>query len=310
MPVENKEPRRPLDGLALVLMPALCLCWGLQPVAIKVAAHGINPVMQIGIRSALATLLLTTVMLWRGDAFPIRDGTFWPGLFTGLLFAGQFISVAIGLRHTTASHMTVFMYTAPVFTALGVHWFVPGERLSRAQLAGVGLAFAGIALAFSNGFTAGATAANTLPGDTLGVLAGVLWATTTILIRRSCLAETPSTKTLLYQLGTAAVLALTIATSSADGRAIAMTPVIWLSMGFQVLIISFVTFLAWLWLLRRYLAARLSVFSFLTPLFGVGFGVLLLHDPMDVRFVIGAVLVLSGIVLVNWHATALSIEGE
>lgn len=52
-------------------------------------------------------------------------------------------------------------------------------------------------------------------------------------------------------------------------------------------------------MLRHYLASRLSVFSFLTPLFGVGFGVCLLHDPMSWQFASGAVLVMLGIVVVS-----------
>jgi drug/metabolite transporter (DMT)-like permease len=52
-------------------------------------------------------------------------------------------------------------------------------------------------------------------------------------------------------------------------------------------------------MLRNFLASRLSVFSFLTPLFGVVFGALLLNETLDPRFVGGAVLVLAGVVLVN-----------
>ncbi len=78
-----------------------------------------------------------------------------------------------------------------------------------------------------------------------------------------------------------------------------MTGIAWLSLAFQSVIVVFASFLAWFWMLRRYLASRLSVFSFLTPLFGVGFGVLLLGDPVDGRFAGGALCVLVGILLVN-----------
>jgi len=52
-------------------------------------------------------------------------------------------------------------------------------------------------------------------------------------------------------------------------------------------------------LLRKYLASNLAVFSFITPLFGVTFGVLLLDEPLSVNFVLGAVMVLLGVVLVS-----------
>jgi drug/metabolite transporter (DMT)-like permease len=64
-------------------------------------------------------------------------------------------------------------------------------------------------------------------------------------------------------------------------------------------VVAFASYLAWFWLLTRYLAGRLSVFSFLAPLFGVSFGVLLLDEPLTVRFVAAALLVGTGIALVN-----------
>jgi drug/metabolite transporter (DMT)-like permease len=64
-------------------------------------------------------------------------------------------------------------------------------------------------------------------------------------------------------------------------------------------IVAFASYLAWFWLLTRYLAARLSVFSFMTPLFGVLAGVAVLGEPLTSSFVGAALLVGAGIVLVN-----------
>ena len=70
---------------------------------------------------------------------------------------------------------------------------------------------------------------------------------------------------------------------------------------FLAFVVAFLSYLVWFWMLRKYLASRLSVFSFLTPVFGVGFGVLLLDDPLDPRFVAGALLVMAGVVMVNFR---------
>ncbi|MNE62755.1 EamA-like transporter family protein [compost metagenome] len=78
-----------------------------------------------------------------------------------------------------------------------------------------------------------------------------------------------------------------------------LTPVVWGSLLYQSVLVSFVAFLTWFWLLRRYLASRLGVFSFMTPLFGVVFGVWLLDERIDVFFVCGGVLVLLGITMVS-----------
>lgn len=292
--------RRSLDPFAITVMVMLCACWGMQQVAIKVAAASIGPVMQLAVRSTIATLLVGGLMLWRGGSFSLRDGTFWPGIAAGALFALEFLCVSVGLTYTTASHMVVFLYTAPIFTVLGLHWFVPGERLRPAQWAGVLVAFAGIAVAFANGFSSDTGRWQQIVlGDGLGILAGIFWAATTLVIRGSSLSEAPATKTLLYQLSVSAVLLLLIAAGLGQSAIVSMTGIAWMSLFFQAVIIAFASFLAWFWMLRRYLASRLSVFSFLTPLFGVSFGVLLLNDPVAPGFVIGAALVLSGIVMVN-----------
>ncbi|HYD96806.1 MAG TPA: DMT family transporter [Noviherbaspirillum sp.] len=292
--------RRPLDTLAVLTMLVLCVLWGLQQVAVKLAAPDMGPVLQIGLRSAAAALMVYGLMLVRGQRLSLRDGTFLPGIGAGILFALEFLSVAVGLQYTTASHMSVFLYTAPIFTVLGLHWFIPGERLGPLQWAGALAAFAGIAVAFSNGFDSTSRDWSAmLAGDALGVLGGIFWAATTILIRRSALSEAPPAVTLFYQLGTCGAILVAVGVINGQAAGAAFTPAVWASLFFQAVIVAFGSYLVWFWMLRHYLASRLSVFAFLTPMFGVGFGVLLLHDPLDPRFVAGAVLVMLGVVMVN-----------
>lgn len=292
--------RKPLDGFAAAIMLVLCMCWGLQQVAVKATAVSMSPMLQTGLRSGGAALMVCALMFWRGNNFSVRDGTFWPGIVAGALFAAEFLCVSVGLNYTSASHMVVFLYAAPIFTVLGLNWGVSGERLGRVQWAGIGAAFAGIALAFSNGFAgAGAGWNDTLIGDGLALLASLFWAATTIVVRRSSLSEAAPTTTLLYQLVVAAVILIAVAVGDGDVQAISMTNMAWASMFFQVVVVAFASYLAWFWMLRRYLATRISAFSFLTPLFGVAFGVLLLGEELSLRFVLGALLVLAGIVMVN-----------
>ncbi|WP_066739461.1 DMT family transporter [Cupriavidus sp. D384] len=294
--------RRPLDSTAIGLMVLLCAAWGLQQVIIKVTAPLMGAVLQAGVRSAIAALLVFAFAAWRGTPLWERDGTLRAGLVAGLLFGAEFFCIFVGLGHTTASRMAVFLYTAPIFTALGLHLFVPGEHLQRGQWAGVGLAFLGMVLAFADGIVAASTQSSTLLGDALGVLAGALWAATTIVVRGSKLSHAPASKTLLYQLTVSAVLLLVMAVAAGQVHRVEVTGFVVASLFYQSVLIAFASYLIWFWLLRQYLASRLSVFSFLTPLFGVAFGVLLMHDHVGMRFALAAVMVLGGIVLVNRKA--------
>jgi len=288
--------RKPLDGNAFSLMLLLTVLWGFQQVAIKVTAADVSLVMQAALRSLIAAALLLAWARSRGTPLIARDGTLPAGLAAGLLFGGEFIFIYGGLEHTAASRMAVFIYLAPVLVALGVHWLVPGEKLARAQWAGVLVAFAGIALAFGEGFAA---ARGTLIGDAFGLIAALLWAATTVLVRATSLARVSAAKTLFYQLAVSAPMLLLCSRLMGEKGVIAFSPLALASLAYQGVIVAFASYLVWFWLLTRYLAARLSVFAFLTPLFGVLFGVAILGEPLSPAFAGAALLVGVGIVLVN-----------
>ncbi len=291
--------RKPLDALAASMMVVLCAVWGLQQVVLKATAADIAPVMQIALRSGIAACLVALLMSWRGERMALRDGSLLPGLAVGVLFALEFLWVAEGLRHTSASHMVVLLYTAPIFAALGLHWRLPAERLGAWQWAGIALAFSGMAMTFwGRGQPATADAAAMLWGDFLGVLAAMCWAATTVVVRCSVLSVAPPAQTLQYQLVMACVLLWVCALLTGQSQVHA-TPAVWASLAFHGVIVSFASYLAWFWMLRTYLASRLGVFSFMTPLFGMLFGGWLLGEPIEAGFLLGAALVLAGIVLVS-----------
>lgn len=277
-------------------MVLCCFIWGFTHVVTKLAAADISLVMQGGLRSILATGLL---LLWariRGVPLFEKDGTLWAGLIAGALFAGEFLFIYAGLAHTGASRMVVFVYLAPCLTALGLHWFVPGEQLRPAQWLGVLLAFGGIIAAFGEGFL---TSPASLLGDTFGIIAGVFWAATTVWIRATGLTRISATKVLFYQLGVSAVSMPIASWLMGEPGVIAITPIAIGSLIYQGAIVAFASYLAWFWLLTRYLAGRLTVFGFLTPLFGVMAGVVVLSEPLRPAFLIAVLMVGVGIGLVN-----------
>ncbi len=290
--------RKPLDSPAVMLMLLLTLLWGLQQVAIKLALPGVSPAAQAAIRSLAASLLLLAWARWRGIPLFNRDGTLGAGVLAGLLFGAEFFFIYFGLNHTTASRMVVFLYLAPILTALGLAWRVPGERLAGRQWAGVLLAFGGLALAFADGLRTPALR-DTLAGDACGVVAATLWATTTVLIRATGLARAPAEKTLFYQLAVSAPMLWGASLALGEPGVVRVDATALASLVFQSVVVAFASYLAWFWLLTRYLAGRLAVFSFLTPMFGVLFGVVFLGDSLSTQFMLAALLVGAGIALVN-----------
>lgn len=283
----------------MVLITLVCFIWGLQQVFLKAVSTDMPAVLQMALRFGIASILLVSVMLWRREQLFSRR-TLKAGLFAGALFSAEFFLVGEGLRYTTASHMVIFLYSAPIFVALILHFKVAAERLSPLQWLGILSAFSGIALSFLWRENQIKQANNMILGDFFAILAALSWAATTVLVRSSSLAKAPATQTLLYQLVTGFVVILIAAFVTEQTTFTATTAVI-SNLVFQGTVVSFASLLLWFWLLRQYSASELGVFTFLTPVFGVALGVIILDEPLEPSFIIGALLVIFGITLVNSH---------
>jgi drug/metabolite transporter (DMT)-like permease len=290
------QERRALDATAISVMLLLTALWGFNQVTIKWIAADVSLVTQAAIRSMVATVLLFAWCYFRKETLFARDGTLLAGVAAGLLFAFEFVFIYGGLGHTNASRMSVFVYLAPPLTALGLHFMVAGERLGLRQWLGVALAFSGLVLAFAEGFSAGR---NTWLGDACGLIAAILWAATTVLIRATRLARVSAAKTLFYQLAVSALVLPLASWAMGEKGVTHINSLVLASLAYQAIIVAFGSYLAWFWLLRHYLAARLSVLSFLTPLFGMLSGVVFLSEPLSAYFALAALLIAAGIALVN-----------
>jgi drug/metabolite transporter (DMT)-like permease len=287
--------RRPLDTKAVMLVAVLCAVWGFQQIAIKAIAGDVAPTMQLAIRfGAAAVFFAVWVALHEGRGV-FADGTFPSGLLLGLTFSLEFIFAGEALVHTTAAHTVVFLYTAPIFTALGLQ-FLPDERLTQWQWSGIAIAFLGLAVAFLGMGDRPAT--EVLKGDLLALLGGVSWGFSNVVLRRGRIGGSTTAKTVLYQVATGSIC-LGIFACATGQTQLGFPPVAIASLAFQTLVVVILSYFVWFWLLRRYLTSRLMLLSLLTPLFGVLFGAALLKDPIVPRFAVGASLVLVGVVIVN-----------
>ena len=278
-------------------MVVLCLSWGFNQVATKLALHDIPPLTQAAARSALATLLIAAWCRLRGIALFERDGTLWFGLVAGLLFAVEFILIYQGLLYTTATRAVLFIYLAPFFVVLGARIVLPADRFGASQWLGLGLSFAGMLIAF--GVPTPALNPRQLTGDVMMVGAALFWAATTLIIKASALTRASAEKVMLYQLVVSAPVMAAVAFVIGE-RVTHMPSALALgSLAYQTVWVVSVTFVVWFALVARYSASRLSAFTFLTPLFGVAAGHLVLGEPLTPAFAAAVALVAAGLMLVN-----------
>ena len=286
-----------LDTLAVSLLLGCCLFWGLQQVLIKATIAEIPPMFQASLRLIGATALLWLWCAWRRIALFSRDGSLAAGLLAGALFGAEFACIYLGLQYTSASRLTVFLYTSPFWVAVLVPFWVTSEKLRGLQWAGLLCAFVAVVFALREGFSGGTV--STAHGDLLGLAAGMLWGLTTVVIRASSLSRIRAEKLLFYQLAVSAA-AFPVA-SVALGE-----PWVWhfsafglTSLAVQTVIGAFASYLAWMWMLGRYPATKISVFVFFTPLFALLFGALWLGESVTPGLLGALATVAVGIVLVN-----------
>jgi len=294
MPPERKHH---LDTLAISLLLVCCLFWGFQQILIKTTGE-VPPLWQASLRFAGATVMLWGWCAARGVRLFAADGTLRAGILAGLLFAGEFSCIYLGLRSTTASRLTVFLYTSPFVVAVLLPRLVPTEKLRPVQWAGLVIAFVAVAVAFSEGFS-GATTPRQLHGDALALAAGALWGLTTLVIRASKLSTVSAEKTLFYQVAVTALVAPLLSLALGETWTLSYSAYAWGSLAVQTAVGAFASYLTWMWLLRHYPATQMSSFTFLTPVFALVFGVMLLDEPLTVRLMLALCGVAAGIVLVN-----------
>lgn len=291
-----------LDGRAATILVGCCAIWGLGLVMVKLANAGISPVTNSALRSVFAGMLLFVWSQARGIALFERDRTLVAGLVCGVFFALEFLALYAGIALTQVARATIFLHCAPFIAAAGEHFFLPGHRLTRTKMGGLLAAFAGLALALGFGAT-GATNA-TVTGDLLCLAGGVFWGMTTVVVRGSRLRTAPAEKTLLYQLAVSVPILFAAAHLMGEPGVTALTPTVVAAFAYTVIGTVVVGYTTWFWLMRTYSAASLHAFTFLTPIFGVLAGYLLLGERIGAATLAGLALVAAGIWLVNRPETA------
>ncbi len=287
-----------LDGLAVSLLIGCCLFWGFQQVLVKATIPEVAPVFQAAIRFSGATVLLWLWCRLRGVPLFQRDGTLKAGLAAGLLFAVEFACMYVGLQFTTASRLTVFLYTSPFWVAALLPLFVAEERMRPAQWIGMALAFAGVVFALRDGFSASSPPLQWL-GDLLAIGAGMFWGLTTVVIRASRLSRLSAEKLLFYQVALSGIALPVLSLALGEAWVWQFSAFAASSLLLQAAVGAFASYLAWMWMLGHYPATKLSVFAFLTPVFALLFGAFWLHEHVSPGLGAAMVLVAAGIVLVN-----------
>ena len=285
-----------MDAMGAAALTGFALFLAFNQILIKFVNQGLQPVFFAGLRSALAVLCLWGWMVLRGRPPRLQRRYLLTGFLAGLAFAAEFLCLFTALDLTTVTRTAIILYSMPVWMTLGAHFLLPGERMAPVKATGLVLAFTGVAWAILNRSTGQGQAS--LLGDLCALMAAWSWAAITLIARGTRLREERPEMQLFWQVLVSGVVLL--AASPLFGPLV--RDLHWphvAGLVFQAVAVVSAGFMFWLWLLTIYPAASVASFSFLTPVFGVGLGWLILGEHVGPATLAAAALVAVGIVLIN-----------
>ncbi len=288
------ERKTSMDMSGATALVAFALLLGFNQVVIKVSGGGFGPVFLAALRSAGAVVILLVWMRLKGVPVVMPKGVSRWGVLSGFLFAFEFICLFTALDLTSVSRASVIFYSMPVWLALAAHLLLPGERMSGPRVIGLVLSMCGVMWALADRDGADVS----WLGDFAALGAALGWAGIALLLRATPLITVKPEVQLLWQVAISAPILFLLAPFMGD-LVRDLQPVHLAGLAFQIVCVSSLGYLFWFWLLTIYPAASVASFSFLSPVFSVLLGWLLLNEQVEISIIGALVLVAAGIYLIN-----------
>jgi drug/metabolite transporter (DMT)-like permease len=268
--------------------------WGASSIASKEALLQLSAVEVVTVRFAiaLAAVLLIAIAFDR-EAFRVSARDLPMLIFLSVAGVSlQFVLQVTALVYTTATNFSLLFNLSAFFIMLFGAAFL-GERLTKGQLAGACVAFAGVFLIVSGGGLEASAAR--LPGDLMGLASAALFGIYSVAAKKAALKYRPLT-ILLYTflfgvLGLLPVYVLATPMTSLE----TLSGLSWASLSFLALCCSVIAFLVYNHGVGRLRASDAAMAIYVTPLAGVTLAVLLLGEALTAFVVAGAALIMAGL---------------
>jgi len=288
--------RRSLDLAALAL---LTLIWGSTWAAIRVAVRGVPPLTGVALRFALAGVLLLLVATVQ--RVPLGRAPYERRLWMTnalLTFAGSYGIVFWAEQWVPSGLSSVLFATFPLWTVLLAPLLLPGERIGWRAAAGVALGFLGVAVIFSRDLMLGGD--RVVVAAAVFLLAPLLSAVANLLTKRYGAGVHPLSLTALPMLLGALVVA-PVAVGTEDLRRATFDRASLVALVYLAVVGSALAFTVYYWLLRRITVVASSMVTYTAPVVAVAIGAVFLDERLGPHSLLGAALVLAGVVLTVWR---------
>src|SRR5262249_53683972 len=263
---------------------------GVAYTMVKVGLRDLPVFGSLTLRMVLAAIVLVAYARWRPLPLAFGGRAAWVVAAPTIAFVLNQALLYVGLTMTTAGRAAILFNVQPFFTLILLPRFVPSERMTVRRVVGTSIAFVGVVLVLAERGTAGGA----LLGDLLILLGALAWSANTIM-NKTMPTELPTVSGITWNVaGAAPVMGLLTLLLESHARwrftAAAVGSVIYLGV-----VAAGAGFVLFVWLIRTYSAARVNVFVFLSPVFGLVIAWLVLGEAISLLQVVGAFAVAVGI---------------
>ena len=293
---ERLPAARPVPSIRRIWLGLLVLyiAWGSTYPAMRVALRTLPPVFLLSARCLLAAIALGAICAARRAQWPTRREVAGAAVVGWLVLGLGHGLTTWSMQHTESGVAAVLGSLVPVWMAL-TGWVVLGQRPVRREVQGLAIGLVGLAV------VATATAHGASSGKALLALAiaPAAWAAGSALSLRIGTPSDPLVSTTVQLMATAPVL---LVVGLLGGEA-SRLPETWsgttlLSFAYVTVIGYVVGFAIYTWLLREAPLMWLGTYAYVTPLFALVLGVVLLGEPLGATTLVGSAIVLAGVALV------------
>ena len=291
-PTSIRNERLGLQAASMAVLAAFL--WGGNTVFIKMGLQGVPPMAMALLRFILGTGVVLAAVLATGLRLRVQPAQRAGTVLLTVIFISQIILLNVGTNYTTASRSTVMICAHPIFTAVGAHFFVPGDRMNLGRSFGLALAFGGIVLAFGDALSL----RGPLLGDLLVLLSAVLLGMRQVVLKRIVHGLNPYTVLFWQAAPSLPVFGLLSLWFESEVEYSWSAPVIGAIL-YQGLVVAGLCFIIWVSLMRHHSASRLGAFGFATPICGVLLSGWLLEEALTPALLLSVGLVALGIYVAN-----------
>ena len=279
---------------------ALSLAWGSSFLWIKIGLQELGPITLVALRLLFGILGLLVVVAYNRPKFP-DNRRLWGALaILGIIqTALPFLLITWGQQFIDSAVAAILNSTVPLFTMLLAHWYLQDDRLTLQRVIALLIGFFGVVVLLVRDLDGGTQ--SSLLGQAAVLVAAICYAFSAVFARRNAKGVSPIVQAFVPLL-VADALMWALVPLFESPLVLPSLPISWLAILWLGLIGSCIAYLLYYYLLHAIGPTRTTMVTYTFPVVGVALGVIFLNETLDVNLLLGAVLVVTSIVIVNRQA--------